>query len=289
MRKNKRHPKRQNILLALKIFRSPLGFVGILLVISVILAAILADKIAPYDPYKIDLSRRLQPPSWRNVFGTDELGRDILSRVLFGARISLQAAFVIIGISAGLGSAIGVLAGLSGGSIDDIVMRLTDAFLAFPYLIFAMLVSAVLGPSLYNAMLAISVTWWPWYARLARGQVLYIKNQLYMEAAKAIGVSGVRLFTRYLFRNAFSPIIVQATLDVGYAILLSSSLSFIGLGAQPPLPEWGRMVADGRQYLLSYWWVPLFPGLAIFVTVLGFNLIGDVIRDFADPRTRKWR
>jgi peptide/nickel transport system permease protein len=289
MRKNKRHPKRQNILLALKIFRSPLGFVGILLVISVILAAILADKIAPYDPYKIDLSRRLQPPSWRNVFGTDELGRDILSRVLFGARISLQAAFVIIGISAGLGSAIGVLAGLSGGSIDDIVMRLTDAFLAFPYLIFAMLVSAVLGPSLYNAMLAISVTWWPWYARLARGQVLYIKNQLYMEAAKAIGVSGVRLFTKYLFRNAFSPIIVQATLDVGYAILLSSSLSFIGLGAQPPLPEWGRMVADGRQYLLSYWWVPLFPGLAIFVTVLGFNLIGDVIRDFADPRTRKWR
>jgi peptide/nickel transport system permease protein len=289
MRKNKRHPKRQNILLALKIFRSPLGFVGILLVISVILAAILADKIAPYDPYKIDLSRRLQPPSWRNVFGTDELGRDILSRVLFGARISLQAAFVIIGISAGLGSAIGVLAGLSGGSIDDIVMRLTDAFLAFPYLIFAMLISAVLGPSLYNAMLAISVTWWPWYARLARGQVLYIKNQLYMEAAKAIGVSGVRLFTKYLFRNAFSPIIVQATLDVGYAILLSSSLSFIGLGAQPPLPEWGRMVADGRQYLLSYWWVPLFPGLAIFVTVLGFNLIGDVIRDFADPRTRKWR
>jgi peptide/nickel transport system permease protein len=152
-----------------------------------------------------------------------------------------------------------------------------------------MLVSAVLGPSLYNAMLAISVTWWPWYARLARGQVLYIKNQLYMEAAKAIGVSGVRLFTKYLFRNAFSPIIVQATLDVGYAILLASSLSFIGLGAQPPLPEWGRMVADGRQYLLSYWWVPLFPGLAIFVTVLGFNLIGDVIRDFADPRTRKWR
>jgi len=289
MCKNQYHPKRQNILLALKIFKSPLGFVGILLVISVILAAILADKIAPYDPYKIDLSRRLQPPSWRNVFGTDELGRDILSRVLFGARISLQAAFVIIGISASLGSAIGVLAGLSGGSIDDIVMRLTDSFLAFPYLIFAMLVSAVLGPSLYNAMLAISVTWWPWYARLARGQVLHIKNQLYMEAAKAIGVSGVRLFTKYLFRNAFSPIIVQATLDVGYAILLASSLSFIGLGAQPPLPEWGRMVADGRQYLLSYWWVPLFPGLAIFVTVLGFNLIGDVIRDFADPRTRKWR
>jgi peptide/nickel transport system permease protein len=289
MCKNQCHPKRQNILLALKIFKSPLGFVGILLVISVILAAILADKIAPYDPYKIDLSRRLQPPSWRNVFGTDELGRDILSRVLFGARISLQAAFVIIGISASLGSAIGVLAGLSGGSIDDIVMRLTDSFLAFPYLIFAMLVSAVLGPSLYNAMLAISVTWWPWYARLARGQVLHIKNQLYMEAAKAIGVSGVRLFTKYLFRNAFSPIIVQATLDVGYAILLASSLSFIGLGAQPPLPEWGRMVADGRQYLLSYWWVPLFPGLAIFVTVLGFNLIGDVIRDFADPRTRKWR
>jgi peptide/nickel transport system permease protein len=289
MCKNQCHPKRQNILLALKIFKSPLGFVGILLVISVILAAIFADKIAPYDPYKIDLSRRLQPPSWRNVFGTDELGRDILSRVLFGARISLQAAFVIIGISASLGSAIGVLAGLSGGSIDDIVMRLTDSFLAFPYLIFAMLVSAVLGPSLYNAMLAISVTWWPWYARLARGQVLHIKNQLYMEAAKAIGVSGVRLFTKYLFRNAFSPIIVQATLDVGYAILLASSLSFIGLGAQPPLPEWGRMVADGRQYLLSYWWVPLFPGLAIFVTVLGFNLIGDVIRDFADPRTRKWR
>jgi len=204
-----------------------------------------------------------------------------------GTRISLQAALVIITLSLLCGTIIGTLGALAGGWVDDVLMRLTDSFLAFPYLIFAMLVSAVLGPSLPNAMLAISITWWPWYARLARGQILSLKTQPYVEAARAVGVGGLRLFFNYFLRNALSPLIVQATLDVGYAILLTSSLSFVGLGAQPPTPEWGRMVADGRQYLLSYWWVPIFPGLAIFVTVLGFNLIGDAIRDFVDPKTRR--
>lgn len=266
--------------------KNPLGFLGVVLITFVSLLAIIAPYIAPYSPYKVNLARRLHPPSWQHLFGTDELGRDIFSRVLVGARISLQSAIVIIGLSLSLGTIIGAFGALAGGWIDDVLMRLTDAFLAFPYLIFAMLVSAVLGPSLSNAMLAISVTWWPWYARLARGQILSVKNQLYVEAARAIGVGGMRLFFSYFLRNALSPLVVQATLDVGYAILLTSSLSFVGLGAQPPTPEWGRMVADGRQYLLSYWWVPIFPGLAIFITVLGFNLVGDAIRDFTDPRMR---
>ena len=267
--------------------RNPLGFLGVVLVFFISLCAIIAPYVVPYSPYKVEVISRLRPPSWEHPFGTDELGRDIFSRVLVGTRFSLQAAVVIIGLSLLCGTVIGTLGALAGGWVDDVLMRLTDSFLAFPYLIFAMLVSAVLGPSLPNAMLAISVTWWPWYARLARGQILSVKNQLYVEAARAVGVGGLRLFFNYLLRNALSPLIVQATLDVGYAILLTSSLSFVGLGAQPPTPEWGRMVADGRQYLLSYWWVPIFPGLAIFVTVLGFNLIGDAIRDFADPRTRR--
>ena len=267
--------------------RNPLGFLGVVLVFFISLCAIIAPYVVPYSPYKVEVISRLRPPSWEHPFGTDELGRDIFSRVLVGTRFSLQAAVAIIGVSLLCGTVIGTLGALAGGWVDDVLMRLTDSFLAFPYLIFAMLVSAVLGPSLPNAMLAISVTWWPWYARLARGQILSVKTQLYVEAARAVGVGGLRLFFNYLLRNALSPLIVQATLDVGYAILLTSSLSFVGLGAQPPTPEWGRMVADGRQYLLSCWWVPIFPGLAIFVTVLGFNLIGDAIRDFADPRTRR--
>lgn len=267
--------------------KNPLAFFGAIIVMGVVLCAILAPCLAPYSPYKINLPERLQPPSQKHIFGTDELGRDIFSRVLFGTRISLQAATVIISVSFILGAIIGTIGALAGGWVDDLLMRLTDSFLAFPYLVFAMLISAVLGPSLSNAMLAISITWWPWYARLARGQILSVKNQLYVEAARAVGVGARRLFFNYLLRNALSPLIVQATLDVGYAILLASSLSFVGLGAQPPIPELGRMVADGRQYLLSYWWVPIFPGLAIFITVLGFNLLGDAIRDFVDPRTRR--
>ena len=267
--------------------RNPLGLLGALLVMGIGFLALLAPIMVPYSPYAINLTARLEPPSWHHFFGTDALGRDIFSRVIMGARISLEAALVIISLSFLFGTVIGTVCGLIGSWIDDLLMRFTDSFLAFPYLIFAMLVSAILGPNLRNAMLAISVTWWPWYARLTRGQVLSAKNKLYIEAAKAVGIGKLRLFTRYLFPNAFSPLIVQATLDIGNAILLTASLSFIGLGAQPPTPEWGRMVTEGRQYLLSYWWVPLAPGFAIFTTVLGFNLIGDAIRDFADPRMRQ--
>ncbi len=267
--------------------KNPLGFLGAVIVIVISLTAVLAPLIAPYDPFETKPAERLRPPSKSHPFGTDELGRDIFTRTLFGARVSLYAALVIISISFVFGSLLGVASALAGGWIDNVFMRFTDAFLAFPYLTFAMLISAVLGPSLQNAMIAISITWWPWYARLARAQVLAVKNELYIEAARAIGVGRLRFLLRYLLPNAFSPLIVQATLDVGYAILLASSLSFIGLGAQPPTPEWGRMVASGRLYLLTAWWVPLFPGLAIFFTVLGFNLIGDAVRDFVDPRTRQ--
>ena len=229
--------------------KNVLGFLGVLLVLAVAMCAVLAPYVAPHNPYKVNLAERLRPPSWAHPFGTDELGRDVLSRVLLGTRISLQASVVIIALSLILGTGIGTVGALAGGWVDDVLMRLTDSFLAFPYLVFAMLVSAVLGPNLTNAMLAISITWWPWYARLARGQILSIKNQLYVEAARAIGVEGMRLFFRYFFRNAFSPLIVQATLDVGYAVLLASSLSFVGLGAQPPTPEWGRMVAANTFFL----------------------------------------
>lgn len=267
--------------------KNTLAFLGTILVITISLVALFAPLIAPYDPFETQPAKRLRPPSKEHPFGTDELGRDLLSRTLFGARISLYAALVIICISFAFGTVLGMTSALVGGWIDNVLMRLTDAFLAFPYLTFAMLISAVLGPSLQNAMIAISITWWPWYARLARGQILAVKNELYMEAARAIGVGKLRFLFRYLLPNTFSPLIVQATLDVGYAVLLASSLSFIGLGAQPPAPEWGRMVASGRLYLLTAWWVPLFPGLAIFLTVLGFNLIGDAVRDFVDPRTRR--
>jgi peptide/nickel transport system permease protein len=266
--------------------RSPLAVIGIVIVAIMILIALTSQWIAPYDPIGVDLNSKLLAPSAQHWLGTDDMGRDVFSRVLAGARVSLLSAFIIIAISIVVGTVIGVIAGYAGGWVDDILMRLTDIFLAFPAFILAMAISATMGASLQNALIAIASVWWPWYARLVRGQVLSIRNLEYVQASRTIGARASRIIFKQILPNAFGPIIVQGTLDVGNAIMLTASLSFIGLGAQPPTPEWGAMVSTGRLYFLSYWWVPTMPGLAIFLCVIGFNLLGDAIRDFMDVRER---
>lgn len=266
--------------------RSPLAVIGISIVLISVIIAISAQWITPYNPIAVDLKNKLLQPSAQHVFGTDDMGRDVLSRVLSGTKVSLLSAFIIISISMAFGTIIGVISGYAGGWVDDILMRLTDIFLAFPAFILAMAISATLGASLQNALIAISTVWWPWYARLVRGQVLAIRKLEYVQAAETVGVRPVQIIWRHILPNAFGPVIVQGTLDVGNAILLTASLSFIGLGAQPPTPEWGAMVSVGRLYFLSYWWVPTMPGLAILICVVGFNLLGDAIRDFFDVRQR---
>jgi peptide/nickel transport system permease protein len=269
--------------------RNPLSVVGLIIVVSFILIAILAQIIAPYPGDMIDVhpERRLLPPSLDHPFGTDEMGRDILSRVILGAQISLKIIIFVVSIAAIIGIVLGGVAGFLGGIVDEVLMRITDMFLAFPSIILAMAIAAALGPSLMNTMIAIIITWWPWYARLVRGQVLSIREMLYIEAAKALGLSRTRIIFRHILPNCLSPVIVQMSLDAGYVILTAAGLSFIGLGAQPPTPEWGLMISTGRIYMPQWWWCSVFPGLAIMVTVLGFNLIGDVIRDVLEPRMRQ--
>jgi peptide/nickel transport system permease protein len=221
-----------------------------------------------------------------HLFGTDDYGRDLFSRVLAGAWISLYVAAVILLVSVGIGTILGIISGLVGGLTDEIIMRVTDLFLAFPALILAAAIAATLGPSLTHTMLALSTVFWPWYARLVRGQVLSLREREFILAARVAGASTGRIVFKHLLRNVFSLVIVQASLDVGYAILFTSSLSFLGLGAQPPTPEWGAMLTDARSFLEDFWWYPTFPGLALAVTVVGFNLLGDGLRDWLDPRLR---
>jgi len=267
---------------------NPLAVVGLTISIFTIFLALFGSSIAPYDPIKPVLVEKLHEPSIAHLFGTDDMGRDILSRILAGTKISLGSAAIIISISMVIGIVVGVIAGYVEGWVDDILMRITDIFLAFPALILAMSISATLGPSLNNALIAVSLVWWPWYARLARAQIMNIRKREFVTAAESIGASHARIIFKHLLANAWGPIIVQATLDIGNTILLTASLSFIGLGAQPPTPEWGAMVSVGRVYMLSYWWVPTMPGFAILISVLGFNLLGDAVRDFSDVRGRSY-
>lgn len=260
--------------------------IGLLLVGMWVLIALLAPMIAPYSPVEQRLSERLSPPSLSHPFGTDELGRDVFSRVLYGARISLPIGFGVVALTALLGTTLGAIAGFVGGLLDELIMRLCDAVLAFPSLILAMAITAVLGPGLNNAMLAIVLVLWPEYARLMRGQVIYLREMEYVTAARAIGVPEHRILGRHILPNAASVILVKASLDVGNAILLAAALSFVGLGAVPPTPEWGAMVAAARQKFFE-WWIGTFPGLAILTTVVGFNFLGDGLRDFLDPRLRR--
>jgi peptide/nickel transport system permease protein len=263
-----------------------LNVVGTVLVGVVLFAAVFGNLVAPHAPSDISLLDRLKPPSAAHLFGTDDLGRDIFSRVLAGARISLQVAAIILSLSIGFGTLVGIVAGLVGGVVDEVIMRATDLFLAFPALILAAAIAATLGPSLSHTVIALATVYWPWYARLARGQVLSLREREFVLAARVAGAGTPRIVTRELLPNVLPIVVVQASLDVGYAILFTSSLSFLGLGAQPPTPEWGAMMTDARGFLQDFWWYPTFPGLALAVTVLGFNLIGDGLRDWLDPRLR---
>jgi len=267
--------------------KSPLAVLGFVITGVLIVLAIFAPFLAPYSPTKMRLSERLSPPSSSHIFGTDDVGRDILSRVIYGSRISLRICTVVVGLTIGIGTILGVAAGYLGGWVDELIMRISDVFLAFPALILAMAIAAALGPSLDNVILAMVVIWWPRYARVARGQVLVLREIDYMVAAKAIGISGRRTFTHHILPNCISPILIQATLDLGEVLLTAATLSFIGFGAQPPTPEWGAMISLGRNYLRDNWWYATFPGLAILVTVMGFNLLGDAARDVLDPRLRR--
>ena len=263
-----------------------LNVLAVFLIALFLLTSLLGRTLAPYDPNAPEIFNQLQAPSRAHLLGTDDLGRDILSRVMTGARISLGVAAIVLSIAVSLGCVVGGISGYVGGIYDDILMRVTDLFLAFPFLILAIAISASLGPSLRNTVIALSVVYWPWYARLVRGQVLLVKNREYVEAARSAGAADRRILVRHVFPNALSPVIVQLTLDIGYAILATSSLSFIGLGAQPPTPEWGAMINTARSHFQDAWWFITFPGVALALTVLGFNLLGDGLRDFLDPRTR---
>jgi peptide/nickel transport system permease protein len=263
-----------------------LNVLGVTLVVIVVFAAAFGSLLAPHAPSEISLLDRLKPPSRSHLFGTDDLGRDLFSRVLAGARISLEVAAIVLSLSVAFGTLLGILAGLVGGLVDELIMRATDLFLAFPALILASAIAASLGPSLSHTVVALAIVYWPWYARLARGQVLSLREREFVVAARVAGASTPRIVARELLPNVLPIVVVQTSLDVGYAILFTSSLSFLGLGAQPPTPEWGAMMTDARGFLQDFWWYPTFPGLALAITVLGFNLVGDGLRDWLDPRLR---
>ena len=266
--------------------RNPLSLLGLGLIGLLVVTAVVAPYVAPYDPYKTDYRNRLQPPSVEHPFGTDQLGRDVFSRVLHGAQISLRIAIMTAVIATAIGAPLGLISGYFGGWIDLLLMRLTDMFMAFPRLILAMAIAAALKPSLENVVLAISLAAWPAYARLARSVTLALREELFVEAAHALGASHARVLRRHILPGVVSPVIIQVSLDMGGIILTAAGLGFIGFGAQPPTPEWGLMIAEGRNYIPNQWWLSLFPGLAISLVVLGFNLLGDGIRDLLDPRMR---
>lgn len=263
---------------------SPTARVGAVLVALYLVMAAAGPLLAPYDPISQDVAGRLAPPSGAHLLGTDSLGRDILSRLLYGARLSMGAGIGIVAASLLVGVSAGLFAGYRRGRADEIVMRVTDMFLAFPGLILAMAIAAILRPSLTNALIAVAATGWPAYARVMRGQVLSVGHAEYVEAARAIGQTDLAIVLRHILPNAIAPIVVQATLDLGGAILTLAGLSFIGFGAQPPTPEWGVMVSEGRGFLQTQWWVPTAPAVTILFLVLGTNLLGDGLRDALDPR-----
>lgn len=270
-----------------KIFSgSPLSIIGLIIILLLITVAILAPYLSPYDPLNPHPANRLAAPSPTHIFGTDQLGRDILSRTLYGARISLRLVMIIAVLAGGIGITVGVIAGYAGVFVDNLLMRTTDIFMAFPRLVLAMAISAVLGPSLQNVVIAIALWQWTIYARLARSKVLEIRGGDFVEAARASGASRGRILIRHILPMCLPPVAVQLSIDMGGIIRTAASLGFLGLGAQPPTPEWGVMVTAGRNFIPNQWWVSTFPGLAIFITVLGFNLLGDGLRDILDPRMR---
>ncbi|MHB8644724.1 MAG: ABC transporter permease [Thermomicrobiales bacterium] len=268
------------------LLRSHSAISGGVVLALLILLAIFAPLVSSYDPTAIALGTRLQPPSASHLFGTDEFGRDILTRVFYGARISLPVGLIALAIGVSLGTLIGLVAGFYGKRVDALLMWVVDVLLAFPGLLLALLVVAILGVDLRNVMIAVGISMIPRFARLVRGTVLSAKENLYVDAARTIGVPEYRILMQHVLPNIISPVIVLATLSLGVAILTAAGLSFVGLGAKPPSPEWGAMIAEGRQFLQHQWWIGTFPGVAILLTVLAVNLIGDGLRDALDPRMR---
>jgi peptide/nickel transport system permease protein len=266
--------------------RYGLAAFGAALVVLWILIAILAPWISPYPFEAVDVTRRLQPPSAVHWLGTDALGRDVLSRLLWGSRISLFAGIVVVAIGAALGVVIGGVAAYAGGKAEELMMRATDLVLCFPPIILAMAIAAALGIGVRNTMIAMLIVWWPKFARLARSLVLVQRSQEYVEAAVVMGYGSGRILFRHIVPNAVGPLVVLVTLDVGQAIITFAGLSFLGLGVIPPMPEWGAMVSEGRE-LVDQWWVATFPGLAILSVVVGFNFLGDGVRDWLDPKSRR--
>ncbi|MFC7233002.1 nickel transporter permease [Saliphagus sp. GCM10025308] len=266
-------------------FRSnTLNVVGLVIVLVILFSALLAPFLTPYEPAEQDLENRLESPSVDHPLGTDQLGRDILTRLLYGARISLRIGLAVVGISLAIGTAVGVTAGYAGGYVDEALMRFVDVLLAFPGLLLALVIAGILGPSLTNIMIALAVVGWTRYARVIRGSVLSVKEQEFVKASQLMGVGRLRIVGRHIVPNVIGPVVVLATIDMAGVILGTAGLSFLGLGAQPPTPEWGTMISEGRNYLQDAWWVVNFPGLAIMLAVLGFNLLGDGLRDVLDPR-----
>ena len=266
--------------------RYGLASVGAAIVVIWLLIALTAPLISPYLPDTVDVTNRLQPPSSGHWLGTDALGRDVLTRLLYGSRISLLTGFIVVLVGAAFGTLIGGIAAFARGKVEEIIMRVTDLVLCFPPIILALAIAAALGIGTTNTIIAMLVVWWPKFSRLARSLVIVQRSQEYVEAAMVVGLSPSRTLIRHILPNAVGPLIVLVTLDVGNAIITFAGLSFLGLGVVPPTPEWGSMVAEGRE-LVAQWWVASFPGLAILTIVLGFNFLGDGIRDWLDPKSRR--
>ncbi|MEZ4862058.1 MAG: ABC transporter permease [Caldilineaceae bacterium] len=267
--------------------RNPLSVVGLGLLLIVLLIALIAPYIVPFPEDAAGTVRaldRFKPPGAPYWFGTDNVGRDIFSRLLMGAGLALQVGAVIIVLASAIGITIGATAGYAGGWVDDLLMRMTDIFLTVPALVLAIAVTAALGKGIINVMIGIALVWWPGFARLTRSLVLGLREEVFVEAARSIGVSHSRILWRHILPNTLSPIIVKMSTDFGFAVLTAAALGFIGLGAQPPTPEWGAMINAGRDYFPDKWWVSTFPGMAIFVMVFSWNLLGDGVRDLLDPR-----
>ena len=272
------------------IMKNKLSFIALIVIVLIIIMAVLAPYIIPYPRDMADetnIANKFAAPSREHLFGTDELGRDVFSRTVYAARVSLRTAVIAVGFALLIGVPLGAIAGSVGGWVDNVIMRITDVFLSFPPLLLAIAMVSIMGSSLTNAIIAIAISWWPWYTRLVRGQAISVKERKFVQAAETIGTSRRKIIFSHILPNTISPVIVQASMDMGGVILTVASLSFLGLGAQLPTPEWGLMISVGRNYFPDMWWCCIFPGLAIFITVLCFNLLGDAIREILDPKTRK--
>lgn len=267
--------------------RNELAIAGAIVVLLLTCAAALAPLLAPYDPAAYDVKQILLPPSWAHPFGTDQLGRDVLSRMLFGARISMAVGFISVGIAVLIGAVIGAAAGYYGGRIDELLMRFVDLMLNFPRLFLLLTLIALLRPSIWVIMTVIGLTGWMGMARLVRGEILSLKEREFVQSARALGASDARIMFRHVLPNSLVPVLVSATLGVAGAILAESGLSFLGLGVQPPTPSWGNILIDGKANIEIAWWLSVFPGLAILFTVLAYNLLGEGLRDALDPRLRQ--